>query len=446
MKPDLIIKDAIIVNDYTETEADIAIRAGRIETIAPSLAIAAGVRVLDAAGKYVLPGMIDDQVHFREPGLTHKGDIHSESRAAVAGGVTSYMEMPNTRPQTTSLELLEEKYTRAAAVSLANYSFYLGATNDNLDEIKQIDNNRVCGLKVFMGSSTGNMLVDNEETLRAIFENAPCLITTHCESTPIITANLERAMQRYGRHIPVSEHPRIRSREACLASSSIAVELAKSHGAQLHILHVSTVEELALFDKGPVTDKSITAEACMHYLHFDSDDYASLGNLVKCNPAVKSAADRIALIRALQDQQLDVIATDHAPHTLEEKSSNDYLQAPAGMPLVQFALPACLEMVHLGHLSIGQVVEKTAHNVARRFRICERGFIHEGYWADLVIAEDKGPYPVRREQVISRCGWSPFENRAFQWRIDTTLVSGRIAWRNGRIIETGMGQRLEFHW
>ena len=446
MKPDLLIKDALIVNEHTETEADVAVRGGRIEAISPALNVPQGVPVLDAGGRYLLPGMIDDQVHFREPGLTHKGDIRSESRAAVAGGVTSYMEMPNTRPQTTTVELLEEKYARAAKVSLANYSFYLGATNENLDEIKRLDNSRVCGLKVFMGSSTGNMLVDNEQTLRGIFQNAPCIITTHCESTPMINANLARAIQRWGKNIPVTEHPHIRSSETCMASSSLAVELARSSGAHLHILHISTADELALLDKGPVADKKITAETCVHFLHFDSDDYVEKGNLIKCNPAIKSASDRAALIRALHEQQLDVLATDHAPHTLEEKHSDDYTSAPAGMPLAQFVLPASLELAHQGYLSIAEVVEKTAHNVARRFRVHERGFIREGYWADLVIAQDKGPYPVRRDQVISKCGWSPFEGRSFQWQIDTTIVSGQIAWNKGRIHEVGSAQRLEFRW
>jgi len=446
MKPDLLIKNALIVNEHTETEADVAVRGGRIEAISPALNVPQGVPVLDAGGRYLLPGMIDDQVHFREPGLTHKGDIRSESRAAVAGGVTSYMEMPNTRPQTTTVELLEEKYARAAKVSLANYSFYLGATNENLDEIKRLDNSRVCGLKVFMGSSTGNMLVDNEQTLRGIFQNAPCIITTHCESTPMINANLERAIQRWGKNIPVTEHPHIRSSETCMASSSLAVELARSSGAHLHILHISTADELALLDKGPVADKKITAETCVHFLHFDSDDYVEKGNLIKCNPAIKSASDRAALIRALHEQQLDVLATDHAPHTLEEKRSDDYTAAPAGMPLAQFVLPASLELAHQGYLSIAEVVEKTAHNVARRFRVHERGFIREGYWADLVIAQDKGPYPVRRDQVISKCGWSPFEGRSFQWQIDTTIVSGQIAWNKGRIHEVGSAQRLEFRW
>ncbi len=446
MKPDLVIKNARIVNEHSEFEADLAVCKGRIDKVVPDLTVPAGVSVLDAAGKYLLPGMIDDQVHFREPGLTHKGDIHSESSAAVAGGVTSYMEMPNTIPQTISLELLEKKYSRAAEVSAANYSFYLGASNDNLDEIKRIDNSRICGLKVFMGSSTGNMLVDNEETLRSIFDNAPCVITTHCESTPMINANLDKAVQQFGSRIPLAEHPRIRSREACLASSSLAVDLARSSGAQLHILHISTADELALLDKGPVSDKNITAETCVHFLHFDSDDYAKLGNLIKCNPAVKSAADRLALIRALSEQQLDVIATDHAPHTLEEKANEDYRTAPAGMPLAQFVVPASLELVHLGHLSIAEVVEKTSHNVARRFRIRDRGFIREGYWADLVLAENYGPYRVSRSQVLSKCGWSPFEQRSFQWRVDTTLVSGKIAWSHGQIHAGTRGQRLEFAW
>ena len=369
MKPDLIIKDALIVNEGTQFEADLAIRRGRIETIAPAISIPSGVTVLNAGGKYLLPGMIDDQVHFREPGLTHKGDIHSESRAAVAGGVTSFMEMPNTQPQTTSLELLEEKYVRASEVSPANYSFFLGATNDNLEEIKRIDRARVCGLKVFMGSSTGNMLVDNEETLRGIFKTAPCIITTHCESSPMISANLDAAVKQFGRDIPLSEHPKIRSRETCLASSTLAVELARSFGAELHILHVSTADELALLDKGPVGGKKITAETCIHFLHFDSSDYAALGNLIKCNPAIKSAADRIALIRALHEQQLDFIATDHAPHTLEEKGNEDYLTSPAGMPLAQFVLPASLELVHQGHLTIAEVVENP--QLAHRKQIIE---------------------------------------------------------------------------
>ena len=442
----LTIKNARIVNEGRIEEGDVLIRAGRIERVSSDIGTGQRDHVIEAAGRYLLPGFIDDQVHFREPGLTHKGDMATESAAAVAGGITSFMEMPNVKPPTTDREALADKYRRAAGRARANFAFYLGATNENLDEIKRLDNSRVCGLKVFMGSSTGNMLVDNEQTLRGIFQNAPCIITTHCESTPMINANLERAIQRWGKNIPVTEHPHIRSSETCMASSSLAVELARSSGAHLHILHISTADELALLDKGPVADKKITAETCVHFLHFDSDDYVEKGNLIKCNPAIKSASDRAALIRALHEQQLDVLATDHAPHTLEEKHSDDYTSAPAGMPLAQFVLPASLELAHQGYLSIAEVVEKTAHNVARRFRVHERGFIREGYWADLVIAQDKGPYPVRRDQVISKCGWSPFEGRSFQWQIDTTIVSGQIAWNKGRIHEVGSAQRLEFRW
>jgi dihydroorotase len=444
MTDTLLIKNARMVNEGGIENGDLLIRQGRIEKIDHSISSAGIGKVLDAAGAYLLPGMIDDQVHFREPGLTHKAGIWSESRAAVAGGITSFMEMPNTLPPTVTLEALEDKYDIAAHKSIANYAFYLGATNDNLDVIRSLQPGAACGIKIFMGASTGNMLVDNEDTLAGIFRDAPTLITTHCESTPLIQHNLKKAIEKYGRDIPLMEHPVIRSAEACYQSSQMAVELARQHDAQLHVLHLSTAREMELFEPGPVEGKSITAEVCVHFLHFSSEDYPRLGNQIKCNPAIKSPADRDALLKALKDGRLDIIATDHAPHTAEEKASSDYLTAPAGLPLVQDALLSVLELHHDGVLSLEDIVTKTAHNVASRFGVVERGFLREGYWADLVIADTKNGTEISRDRVLSKCGWSPFEGRTFRSSIVATLVNGRLAYHKGEIVEHDTAARLQF--
>jgi len=441
----LLIKNAQLVNEGVITTGDLLIHRGRIERCGGDISARANTRVVDAAERFVLPGMIDDQVHFRQPGLTHKGDIGSESRAAVAGGITSFMEMPNTLPPTVTLAALEEKYAIAAGSSLANYAFYLGATNDNLDVVRALNPNAAAGIKVFMGSSTGNMLVDNAETLSGIFRDAPTIIATHCESTPRIQQNLKAAMERWGRNIPVAEHPVIRDAEACYLSSSMAVSLAREHDAQLHILHLSSAREMELFEPGPIAGKSITAEVCVHHLHFSSEDYKHLGNLIKCNPAIKSPADRSALREALISGRLDIIATDHAPHTRTEKDSADYLQAPAGLPLVQDALLCVLELFHDGVLGLTEIVTKTAHNPALRFDVLERGFLREGYHADLVIVDTRAQTEVRADTVLSRCNWSPFMGTRFRSRIDCTLVNGELAWDGVKIVEHKAARRLEFN-
>jgi dihydroorotase len=440
-----VIRNAQLVNEGQITESDILLKNGRIEKIASSIAAPAGAEVVDAKGRHLLPGMIDDQVHFREPGLTHKGDFHSESRAAIAGGVTSYMEMPNSKPPTTNVEQLEWKYARAAETSAANYAFYFGTTNDNIENIRALDPSLTCGLKIFMGASTGNMLVDNESTLAAIFRDSPVLIATHCESTPMIMANIKQATKKFGKNIPVTEHARIRSAEACYASSELAVALANKYEAQLHVLHISTARELDLFEPGPMAGKNITAEACVHFLHFDDSQYEKYGNLIKCNPAIKSAADKEALIRAISDGRLDIIATDHAPHTASEKASDDYLSAPSGLPLVQEVMVAALELVHDGKLELHTVVRGITHNPATRYNVVDRGYIREGYHADLVLVDMNGETEVTRERVLSRCGWSPFEGRRFRSSVDAVWVNGALAFDGERVIEHGAAQRLQFN-
>ncbi len=439
----LLITNARLVNEGREFEADVFVRNGRIEAIGPDLAHRRADRVIDGQGLHLLPGMIDDQVHFREPGLTHKADIASESRAAVAGGITSFMEMPNTKPPATDLQALEAKYAIAARDSVANYSFYLGATNDNLETLERLDPAAHCGIKVFMGASTGNLLVDDIDTLRGIFAHAPTLVAAHCEDTPTIEDNERRFRARYGQDVPMACHPLIRSHEACYKSSCLAVALAREHGARLHVLHLTTERELELFAAGPVRDKRITVEACVHHLLLDDRDYADLGTRIKCNPAVKTRCDREALRQGLAEDKLDVIGTDHAPHTLEEKR-RPYFQAPAGLPLVQHALPAALELYHDGALSLADVVRKTSHDVARCFRLRERGFLREGYWADLVLVDLRDGFEVRREDLLYKCAWSPFEGRRFRSRVRTTIVSGRLAWHEGRLVEDARGLRLAF--
>jgi dihydroorotase len=441
--PSILIKSATVVNENKQFVADVLVRDGLIERIDNHIDTAAD-REINAEGLYLFPGCIDDQVHFREPGLTHKGTIFSESRAAVAGGITSFMEMPNTVPNTLTQELLEDKFRIAARTSLANYSFFMGASNDNLDEVLRTDAKNVCGIKVFMGSSTGNMLVDNPSTLENLFAQSPMLIATHCEDEATIRANLEHYKQLLGENIPVKLHPKIRSEEACYLSSSMAVELAKKHGTRLHILHISTAKETYLFDNTiPLKDKKITAEACIHHLWFTDKDYETKGNLIKWNPAVKTEQDRDAILKAVLNGRIDVIATDHAPHTLEEKSK-PYLQAPSGGPLVQHALPAMLELHHQGKITLEQIAEKMAHNVADCFQIENRGFIREGYWADLVLVKLNAPWTVSKDNILYKCKWSPFEGTTFQSSITTTLISGNIVYENGSLIETHAGKRLNF--
>ncbi|MEO6522332.1 MAG: dihydroorotase [Mucilaginibacter sp.] len=442
--PTILIKQATIVNEGRQYVADILIKDGLIDQIALSINAHADTEI-NAEGLHLLPGCIDDQVHFREPGLTHKGDIYTESRAAVAGGITSFMEMPNTVPNTLTQDLLADKYNIGAQTSLANYSFFMGASNDNLDEVLRTDAANVCGIKVFMGSSTGNMLVDNPNTLDNLFAQCPMLIATHCEDEATIKSNLNHFKQLLGDNIPVKLHPKIRSAEACYLSSSMAVELAKKHNTRLHILHISTERETHLFDNTiPLKDKKITAEACVHHLWFSDADYETKGNLIKWNPAVKTAADRDGILAAVLDGRIDIIATDHAPHTIEEKSKS-YLEAPSGGPLVQHALPAVLEMHHQGKLSLEQVVEKMAHNPAILFNIEKRGFIREGYWADLVLVNLNSAWTVDKQNILYKCGWSPFEGQQFQSAITHTLVSGNLVYEKGKLIDDVMGKRLTFN-
>jgi dihydroorotase len=440
----ILILNARTVNEGSIQALDVYVQGGRIERIGGDLASLRADTVIDAQGRLLLPGMIDDQVHFREPGLTHKADLHSESKAAVAGGITSFMDMPNTRPQTITLEALEAKYALAAERAVANYAFYLGATHDNIEVIRALDPSKACGIKVFMGASTGNMLVDDPETLATLFAEATTLVATHCEDTPTIVENERYYRERFGEDIPMAYHPRIRSEEACFRSSSLAVELAREHGTRLHVLHLTTARELALFEDRPLGAKRITAEACVHHLYFDENDYAEKGTLIKCNPAIKTARDREALIAAVGQGRIDVIGTDHAPHTLEEKRNSCYFKSPAGLPLVQYALPVLLEFYHRGRLSLEWIVDRTSHAVARCFGIRERGFMREGYWADLVLVDLDRPFTVTREGVLSKCGWSPFEGRRFRSRIQATIVSGRLAYRDGVVDGRVRGQRLMF--
>ncbi len=443
MNPSILILNARIVNDGAISEGDVHIRQGRIEHLGPDLSARQADIRIDAAGKVLLPGLIDDQVHFREPGLTHKGDMASESQAAVAGGITSFMEMPNTHPTTTDPAALEDKLHRAAHTASANYAFYFGATNTNLEAVKAVDPARTCGIKVFMGASTGNMLVDDPMVLEGIFAQAPVLVATHCEDTPTISANENAFRARFGEAVPFQHHPDIRSREACLKSSRLAVGLARRLGTRLHLLHLTTADELGLLSPGPPDSKQITAEVCVHHLFFARSDYETRGAHIKCNPAIKETSDRAALVQAVVDGRLDVIATDHAPHTADEKSLT-YFKAPAGLPLVQHALPSLLEHYHDGHFSLPLIAEKTSHAVARLFAIEDRGYIREGYWADLVLVDLEKPLEVTRQRIWSKCGWSPFEGLTLRSSIDTTIVSGQIAYRDGRVKPNCRGQALTF--
>jgi len=441
--PTILIKQATIVNENQQVVADVLIKDGYIVRIDKQIDAKADQEI-NAEGLHLFPGCIDDQVHFREPGLTHKGEIYTESRAAVAGGITSFMEMPNTVPNTLTQELLADKYAIGAQKSLANYSFYIGASNDNLDEVLKTDIHNVCGIKVFMGSSTGNMLVDNPTTLEKLFSESPMLIATHCEDEATIQRNLAHYKYILGDNITIDHHPKIRSEEACYLSSSMAVELAKKNNTRLHILHISTEKETHLFDNQThLKDKRITAEACIHHLWFSDADYATKGNLIKWNPAVKTANDRAGILQAVLDGRIDVIATDHAPHTIEEKAQS-YLNAPSGGPLVQHALVAMLELYHEGKITLEQIAEKMAHNVAICFQVEKRGFIREGYWADLVLVDLNKPNKVQANNILYKCKWSPFEGQTFNSSVTHTIVSGNLVYENGKLIEGVNGKRLSF--
>lgn len=441
---DYLIVNANIVNEGQVTSGDVFIKNGRIEKIGSSISPESSTKVIDAEGSYLIPGAIDDQVHFREPGLTHKANIGTESRAAVAGGITSFMEMPNTVPQALTQELLQDKYDIAEKTSLANYSFFMGASNDNLEEVLKTNPTNVCGIKVFMGSSTGNMLVDNKVTLEKLFSNVKMLIATHCEDEDTIRKNTEIYKEKYGDDMPMRFHPEIRSAEACYLSSSMAVDLAKKHGTRLHILHISSAKETHLFDNTtPLKDKKITAEACIHHMWFDDSQYDIKGSFIKWNPAVKSAADRDEILKAVLDNRIDVIATDHAPHTLEEKSGN-YWNAPSGGPLVQHAIVAMMEMVEQNKITVEKVVEKMAHAPADLFSIQDRGYIREGYWADLVLVKPKSPWTVSKDNILYKCGWSPFEGTTFSHSITHTFISGHLAYADGKLDDSRLGQRLLF--
>ncbi len=437
-----LIKQATIINEGKQWVGDVLIKNQRIERVDTSIDYPGAIEI-NAEGHYLVPGAIDDQVHFREPGLTHKGDLFTESRAAAAGGVTSYMEMPNTNPQATTQVLLAEKYARAAQVSLSNYSFFMGTTNDNYDEVMRTNSANVCGIKIFMGSSTGNMLVDNPSTLDHIFANSPMLIATHCEDETTVKNNLALYTAEYGDRLSAIHHALIRNEEACYKSSSMAVELAKRHGTRLHVLHISTAKETNLFSNElPLEKKNITAEACIHHLWFTDADYATKGNWIKWNPAIKSAADRAGIWNALLDGRIDVIATDHAPHTIEEKEQ-PYAKAPSGGPLVQHSIQAMFQFYTEGKISLEQIVTKMSHNPAILFRIKDRGYIREGYYADLVLVK-KEKETVTKDNLLYKCGWSPFEGVTFDYSIAKTFVNGHLAWSDGQLNDTVLGERLLF--
>jgi dihydroorotase len=442
----ILIKNATIINEGNTFRSDLFIKDQLISLIGTpeQIDIPSGTIIVDATGLFLIPGIIDDQVHFREPGLTHKGDIYSESRAAAAGGVTSFMDMPNTIPQTVTIDILNEKYRMGSESSLINYSFYLGATNTNLDDVLKVDHSAVCGIKLFMGSSTGNMLVDNEDALRELFAKTSLPIAAHCEDEPIIRKNNEIYKAKFGEDVPVNMHPLIRSREACFRSSSHAVELAKEYNTRLHILHLSTADELKLFKNVmPLHQKRITGEVCVHHLWFDDSSYDTLGNLIKWNPAIKTRFDRDALINGVNNNLIDIIATDHAPHTLAEKR-NSYFKAPSGGPLIQHSLNAMLELCHRKIFKLEKIVEMMCHNPAILFNIRKRGFIREGYQADLVLVDPANPWNVSKDNILYKCGWSPFEGVTFQSKVVLTIINGTIVYDNGVINEDYRGQRLMF--
>ncbi len=445
MTTSFLIKNAKIVNENTVFSGDVLIQDEFITKIAANIVPEDNMEVIDAEGKYLIPGMIDDQVHFREPGLTHKANIATESKAAIAGGITSFIEMPNTVPQATTQALLEEKFEVARKTSYANYSFMFGGTNDNLEELLKTDPENVAGIKLFLGSSTGNMLVDNEETLKKIFSSTKMLISVHCEDEQTIRNNTAVYKEKFGDDIPIKYHPIIRSEEACYLSSSKAIELAKETGARLHVFHLSTAKETNLFRNDiPLEEKKITAEVCIHHLWFTDADYEEKGTHIKWNPAVKTAADRDGLWKALLDDRIDVIATDHAPHTLEEKS-NPYTKAPSGGPLVQHAIVALFEKVKEGVITVEKVVEKMSHNPAKLFQVAQRGFVKEGYYADIVLVDTNNEWEVTKENVLYKCGWSPFEGTTFSSKITHTFVNGKLMYNNGTFNEVDKGKRLVFN-
>ena len=440
-----LITNARIINEGENFMGNLLIEGERIAKISKGNIACNPDAAIDAKGQLLLPGLIDDQVHFREPGMTYKADIYTESKAAVAGGITSFMEMPNTIPNTVKQNILEDKYDIAAETSLANYSFYFGATNDNLDEVLKTNPKNVCGIKVFMGSSTGNMLVDNTKTLEGLFSECKLLIASHCEYEPIIRKNTETYRKKYGENLPMKYHPMIRSEEACYRSSSIAAELATKHDARLHILHISTAKETSIFCNDiPLTEKKVTAEACIHHMWFSDEDYERKGTFIKWNPAVKTVKDREAIIAAVNNGTIDVIATDHAPHTLEEKN-NAYFNAPSGGPLVQHALVALLEMVKLGKFTLEHVVQKTSHDVATLFEVKDRGYLREGYFADLVLVDFDNEWQVHKDNILYKCGWSPFEGTTFKSKVTTTFVNGNTVYENGIFDESSKGQRMLFN-
>ena len=439
----LLITNARVINESEICDADVLIKGERIDKVAGSITPDADVQILDANGKYLIPGMIDDQVHFREPGLTNIANIATESAAAVAGGITSFMDMPNVNPQTISRKALAEKYKLAEHRCSANYAFYLGATNHNIEEIKSLQINEACGIKAFMGASTGNMLIDDPEALEQLFAQAPILVATHCEHSPTIFDNEAHARAKYGDQVPMFEHPNIRSASACLMSSSFAVDLAHRHDARLHVLHLTTAIEMDLFSKADRGEKRITGEVCVHHLWFDESRYQDLGTRIKCNPAIKTAADRSALIAALNEGRMDIIATDHAPHLIEDKKKS-YFKVPAGLPLVQHALLTLFELARDGQISLELLVDKTSHAVADIYGVVDRGYIREGYFADLVLIDNKAPYTVNSSNLLYKCHWSPFEGETFSSTIDTTIVNGHIIYQNGKLYGDIVGQRLQF--
>ena len=439
----LLITNARLINEGEIRDADVLIAGERIEKISASIAADANVEIIDAQGRYLMPGMIDDQVHFREPGLTAKGDLATESAAAAAGGITSFMDMPNVNPLTTTIEALADKYQLAENRCTSNYGFYLGGTNTNIEEIKKLRVGDACGIKLFMGASTGDMLVDDPDTLELVFEHAPVMVATHCEYSPTIWENEARAKERFGDDVPMSEHPAIRSAEACLASSEMAIDLASRHDALLHVLHLTTAIEMGQFSAAHRSEKRITAEVCVHHLWFDESRYEEFGTRIKCNPAIKKTTDRQALIAALNEGRLDIIATDHAPHTASEKN-NPYFKAPAGLPLVQHALLSLFDLVAANQISLELLVDRTSHAPADIFGVQDRGYLREGWFADLVIVDPNTPYKVEPSNVLYKCGWSPFEGHEFCSTIDTTIVNGEIVYRDGRLTDSVAGKRLDF--
>tara|TARA_A100001037_G_scaffold93173_1_gene84653 strand:- start:2976 stop:4316 length:1341 start_codon:yes stop_codon:yes gene_type:complete len=439
----ILIINATIVNEGNSSEEDILIKDGRIAAIGKKISASEGTEIIDAGGKLLLPGLIDDQVHFREPGLTHKGGIRSESMAAVAGGVTSFMDMPNVNPPTLTRDLLSQKYEIAKGKAHANYAFYMGSSNHNIDEIQSLQPGEACGVKIFMGASTGNLLVDDENALESIFAKSPVLIVTHCEDTPMIEMSLETARQKYNGNIPIEEHPNIRSVDCCYKSSSKAVNLAKKHDSNLHVLHLTTAKEMELFEIGD-HKKKITAEVCVHHLYFNDSAYDQLGSKVVCNPAIKTMDDQLALINALKEDRIDIIATDHAPHTIEEKQ-RPYPDCPSGIPLVQHSLLALLEISQKNEIPIEVIVKKTSHAVADRYGIKDRGYIREGYWADLVLVDPNSKFKVTKDNIMYECGWSPFEEHSFNSSIEMTFVNGIKAYQKGKVLGEPKGKRLEFY-